>query len=73
MKTWDIWSEGYQCTGDRSGALLHGQAEGRTFKEACQRFAYRNPAFLRYFDDKHMTYWGCRLFNNERDARKVFG
>lgn len=73
MKQFEIWSEGYAATGDRGVAVLHGEAQGETFREAVLDFARRTPSFARHFDERHMEHWGCQLFDNERDARESFG
>lgn len=73
MKTFDIWAEGYAATGNRSGATLMGSARGENFKGACDAYAAMNPRFAAYYDPERLTHWGCRLFNNEHDARKAFG
>lgn len=73
MREFEIWSEGFAATGNQSGAILHGKQEAGSFPQACRRwFAGRNdgPA---YFDPKRLTYWGCKLFDNETDARRSFG
>jgi hypothetical protein len=70
---WNIWSEGFQATGDRGEATLHGKEYGTTFRKAVITFASNNPNFAEYFDKKDMTYWGCKLFDNEADARESFG
>ena len=73
MKLYEIWSEGYRCTGDSGEAMLHGRIKADTFKEACIAFALKDRRFNPYFNPETMTYWGCRLFDNERNARKSFG
>jgi hypothetical protein len=35
MQTWEIWSEGYAATGERSDASLEGTVWAETFDEAC--------------------------------------
>jgi len=70
---YEIWSEGYSATGDSSSAIHHGQAEGASFQEACENFAWVHPLFSKYFNKERMTYWGCGLFNEEKVARKTFG
>lgn len=71
-KTFTVWSEGYSCTGQHSGAQNHGEWQGETFADACQAWAdsTSNPEL---FVREQLTYWGCRLFDNETDARKAFG
>jgi hypothetical protein len=73
MKTWQIWSEGYSVTGQAAEAHMHGAVEAETFEDACRAIAKRDGEFAQYFDLQKMTFWGCRLFDNEADARKSFG
>ncbi|UOE58024.1 hypothetical protein [Cytobacillus oceanisediminis] len=68
-----IWSEGFETNGEKGQATLHGVGFGKDFKEACQYYARHNPVFEKNFDSDRMTYWGCRLFDNEEDARRTFG
>lgn len=68
-----IWAEGYNATGQRSGAIYLGSGTGKNFKEACLHFARMAPDFNKHFDAERMTYWGCKLFDNEADARKSYG
>lgn len=74
-KLFSIWSEGYACTGQSAGAYLHGCAYGFTFREACIQFFTidKKNDHTKYFDAENLGYWGCRLFDNEVDARKAFG
>jgi len=70
MKEYEIWSEGYQATGDSSGACFHGKVLATSFKEACiKHFGINNI----YFDEDRLSFWGCKLFDNEIEARKNFG
>jgi len=71
-KTYDIWCEGYAATGERSGATYFGAAKGHSFKEACDKFMAKDRE-SHYYDPAKLTYWACRLFDNETDARKAFG
>ncbi len=73
MKIWQIWSEGYAVTGQAGKAHLHGETEAETFNDACLTLAKRDGKFAKYFDPQRMTFWGCRLFDNEAEARKSFG
>lgn len=66
-----VWSEGYRATGDESSAQFHGEAEAASFEDACY-------ALLGDRIDKHrymgcLAIWGCRLFDNETDARRTYG
>jgi hypothetical protein len=72
MKRYDVWMEGYAATGNFSGAEFCGVYEAETFAEACAKWN-REQGEPGYFDSKDLTYWGCRFFDNERDARRSFG
>lgn len=79
-KPWDIWVEGYLCTGMEgipSPAYKAGTVEAPSFDEAVRRHVARLP-------DDQATYWGrssegvwsvwgCRVYDNEADARRSFG
>lgn len=72
-KTFEIWSEGWRANGGSGTATFHGTSTGYTFKEACDNLALRRKDFAQFYDPERMTYWGCKLFDNERDARATFG
>jgi len=65
----EIWVEGFRATGQSGTAFLYAIQEADTFNEACKIALANNSSF----DENSLTYWGCRLFNNETDARKAFG
>lgn len=74
LRTWDLWVEGYEATGQRRGAKFCGKFKGASLKDAV--IAYRdslNPTAAAYISVDGMTEWGCRFFDNEADARKAFG
>jgi len=68
-RVYEIWSEGYAATGNFSGANFHGRHEAESFKDACKLFFKDDP----YYNPQFNTYWSCRLYDNEQDARKTFG
>jgi hypothetical protein len=68
---YEIWIEGYRVTGNSSDATLLGTQEGQTFKEAC--IAYVKRTRQTDYNEERNSIWGCRLFDNEIDARKSFG
>jgi hypothetical protein len=68
-----VWVEGYQVTGNKDEARLVGTVEAPTFAEACASLMSKPPWNDGNFDRENLTYWGCRLFDNEVDARKSFG
>lgn len=71
-KKFDIWAEGYSATGEGGKACHFGSAYGKDFKEACITF-FSTGSRPGWFNPDRMTHWGCRLFDNEQDARRSFG
>ena len=72
MTTFNIWCEGYLATGTEgipAKAVFIGTIEAETFQQACDKRFSGNQ----YYDADRRTYFGCRLFDNEQDARKTFG
>jgi hypothetical protein len=75
MGTHEIWIEGYRATGEIAQAKLLGRVEAETFSEACDKLCSPQDWQQQHgnYDHKNGTVWGCRLFNNEADARAAFG
>jgi hypothetical protein len=69
MKTYNIWVEGYVVNGDRGYGHLSGTIEAESFAEACAEL-YKGDML---FNKERLSHWGCRLFDNEADAKKGFG
>jgi hypothetical protein len=67
-----VWMEGYAVSGNSEGARLLGEFEAPTFAEACAMAAAAS-GMVRDFDRQRLSVWGCRLFDNEDDARRAFG
>jgi hypothetical protein len=72
MTKFQIWSEGYQASGDYSDANYFATVEAETFQEACDKY-FVTEEHKKFYDPKTLTYWGCKLFDNETDARRSFG
>jgi hypothetical protein len=73
-KVYEVWSEGYAATGESAGARFHGKFKGMTFKDAVESYINTlSPDAQKSFNGERLTYWGCRFFDNEQDARKSFG
>ncbi len=70
---YDIWAEGYIIQGSTGGAVCLGSEEGADFKDACANLARKDPEFCKFFDEKELTYWGCRLYPNRTEAARGFG
>jgi hypothetical protein len=64
-----VWQEGFRATGESSPAIFHGEVEASTFRDACIAIFKGNSTF----EESTLTYWGCRLFDNETKARSSFG
>jgi hypothetical protein len=74
MATWEVWVEGYEeAPGPGGKAWKAGIGKGRTFKAACVDLASRSVEFRKNFRGDNLTWWGCRLFPSETEARKEFG
>ena len=73
IRLWNIRIEEYHFQEGKQGASFLGQDKGTTFKEACIKWFKNNSDSVVLFDSEEMTYFGCRLFDNETDARKTFG
>lgn len=72
MKVFQIWCEGFAITGNFGTAQLLGKYEAETWDEAVQKYRKDNPGRIKVQGKWYMD-WGCRLFDNEADARKSFG
>lgn len=80
LPLWHVWSEGYAATGEHGTAYLVGTINAETFNEACRRLheIKGGERMLGRFtperqDGRPPMYWGCRLYDNEEDARRMFG
>ena len=72
MNKFEIWIEGYAATGESGIAQKFGEAEGKDLADAVRNF-FKGRDDAKYLNKSYTTYWGCRIFDNEADARKVFG
>jgi len=76
-ETFDVWMEGYLATGMEGipqRATYLGSYEGDTFADACEAAIKDNyPNDTKLFDKTRLSWWGCRMYDNETDARKSFG
>jgi len=76
-KTYQVWSEGYMATGEHGLARLMGTVTAESFVEACQILAkekewgdlFRDPCSI----EERPSYWACRLFPTEHEAREFCG
>jgi len=74
-----LWVEGYAATGEHGTARYLGMAEADSFNEAVLKWNKEHNADGRWgnlgYSLNHDRYslWGCRIYDNEKDARKAFG
>jgi len=73
MKAISVWMEGYWATGCRASTLFCGTFKANNLREACQKWVDQEEGREEYYDAKNNTYWGCRFFDNETEARKIYG
>lgn len=69
----EIWREGFQASGDYGLAGFVATVEAADLQDACDKYAAANPEFAKYYRAQPPAYWGCRLFDNEHEARERFG
>ena len=73
---YDIWKEGYSVTGNKATArCLARGIKAASFKDACIKLDKEINADNAYghFNSKSLSFWACRLFETEEEARKTFG
>lgn len=75
MKTYEIWAEGYKATCGSGRATFLGTIEADNFDNAVIDWAldYAQPELIKQHASGEWTYWRCKLFDNELDARASFG
>lgn len=76
MKQFSLWMEGYAATGNSSSASYLGTYEGENFLDAYHNYlkvTYGVNKLPDYINQEFPSIWGCRIFDNEHDARKSFG
>lgn len=72
-----IWAEGFAATGEAETAwqLNESPIVAANLDEAVQLYSEASDSRYLFKRDSNgtWTYWGCRLFDNESDARGSFG
>ncbi len=71
MKNYQVWVEGFHCSGEGEygKAYLIGEIEANSFQEACDKLCGHSSTYDKY----NLTDWARKLFDNEKDAREIFG
>ncbi|GAA4034062.1 hypothetical protein GCM10023063_17500 [Arthrobacter methylotrophus] len=74
---WIIWAEGFAATGESETAWQLNEVPIRATSLDDAVHQYSTISDSRHLfhrrSDGTWTYWGCRLFDNESDARGAFG
>jgi hypothetical protein len=75
MKEFEVWTEGYNDMGNIGRASFHGKFKGETFKDAVIAFrdTLTDQHSINCIDIERMCFWACRFYDNEADARKLYG
>jgi hypothetical protein len=71
-RPFEIWIEGYAATGGHGEASMLGVGYGDTFEAAAHELGHRLGRQFKTNEAGALHDWGCRLFDNEQDARKGF-
>jgi hypothetical protein len=53
--------------------MFHGEYEAESFPEAVRQAVAKQGMDPHLVSYKNLTYWGCRFYDNEADARRSFG
>lgn len=72
MKKFNLWMEGYRATCEECDATYLGEYEAESFEDACNAYAQDKGVTLDTYAGR-ISNWGCRIFDNEADARKSYG
>jgi len=76
---YEVWIEGYVATGESAVAhrleSIDGKYlwEGETFNDACIEAMKGCNLPMPFYDKERNAFWGCRFFDNEKDAKESFG
>lgn len=85
MKKFNVWLEGYHyidyvetergiyCDERVCKAKFLGRYKACDFAEACKKSVENHPNFRKYYNPILNTFFGCKFFETEKEARKSFG
>lgn len=73
----DLWMEGFRISGKCLPAKFCGTFEANTLRIAVHMYmdSIDSPVEKKQFiiTPKTLSYWNCKFFDNEVDARRTFG
>jgi DNA-binding Lrp family transcriptional regulator len=69
-----VWSSGYIATGEHGEATFHAEVEAESLDEACEKLSH-DPSHAKWLSKANgrWGYYACLIYDNETDARKVYG
>ncbi|KKL58667.1 hypothetical protein LCGC14_2223060 [marine sediment metagenome] len=70
-----LWVEGYAITGGHSDASCLGTYDAVDLNDAVKQYMEQHPNIVdwdRFGKGRHAI-WACEIFDNETDARRVYG
>lgn len=70
---YEVWMQGFQVMEGTEPAELLGIYKADSFLDACQMAVNDHPGYIEYYEPERNCIWGCKLFDNEEDARRAFG
>ena len=78
LKEFEVWMEGYACTGQSAPHALIAKIKAENFQLASYLAVLSNNLkfglvdgindFNSYYNPKRCSYWGCECFDNEKDS-----
>jgi len=71
--SFDLWIEGYSVSGCRSKASLLGSYDANDIHDAVAQWREEICYVSNMWNGSFYEFWGCRIFDNEVEARKSFG
>jgi len=73
LKRHEVWIEGYKNGDVHQTAVKYATIHARNFTGALRTLADMDETFARHFNSSDNTFWHCRIFDNEKDARVRYG
>lgn len=74
LKDFEVWMEGYACTGQSAPHEFLGKIKAENFNFACYLAVLGKclssdiDDFNNFYDVKNNSFWSCKCFDNESDA-----
>jgi hypothetical protein len=74
-QVFEVWTEGFNDSGNQQGAMFHGRYSGETFEDALVAFkaSIEDKRSRNLVNLRTRSYWGCRFFDNGAEAKVKYG